>query len=324
MQLMTRIYIALWVAALLVLAACAPQTPPVPEGTASPSSTRTGEFVPYYTPTPSTTPEPPSLTPTPLPSPTATPRQHTISLGEDLFGIALRYQVTLDELLQLNPDVEPHLLKVGQVLLVPAPSQLGSVTPQPTPMQLPLDPPDCQVTAEGGVWCFVVVRNPQEAPVESVSVSFRLAGEDGQVHTQVGYAALNLLPAGGSLPALAYFPPPVPAPEQASAEVLAAVPAAAAQERYLPVTVEGGLDELTEDGMALVRGEVILSETASTASQVWVAAAGYDEQGRLVAVRRREQSGLALAAGERLAFEMALYNPAGEISRVELWAEARP
>ena len=76
------------------------------------------------TPSPTPTPEPSSTpTDTPLPPPTPTPvppRSHDVQEGETVSDIADLYDVTVDDILALNPDVEPELIRPGQVLLVPA------------------------------------------------------------------------------------------------------------------------------------------------------------------------------------------------------------
>lgn len=83
--------------------------------TVRPTATRT------LTPTPT-----PTSTPTPTPIP---PLAHQVQEGETLSGIAARYNTTIRSILALNPDVDPHLIQVGQVLLIPA----APPTPEPTP-----------------------------------------------------------------------------------------------------------------------------------------------------------------------------------------------
>lgn len=81
------------------------------------------------TPTATRTPQPtstPTITPTPTPIP---PLAHQVQRGETLIVIAQEYNTTVEAILALNPDVDPNLLQVGQVLLIPA----GTATPAPTP-----------------------------------------------------------------------------------------------------------------------------------------------------------------------------------------------
>ncbi len=88
--------------------------------TPTPLPSRTA--TPTITPTPSATPTPTS-TPTPVP-----PLAHQVQRGETLSGIASTYGLTIDDILALNPDIDPNRLQVGQVILIPA----GTPTPGPT------------------------------------------------------------------------------------------------------------------------------------------------------------------------------------------------
>jgi LysM repeat protein len=82
--------------------------PTVSPATPSPTPTPTASATPTYTPAPTSTP-------TPLP-----PRAHSVQEGETMSDIAELYETTVDEILALNPDVDPELIQTDQVLLVPA------------------------------------------------------------------------------------------------------------------------------------------------------------------------------------------------------------
>ena len=68
------------------------------------------------------------------PPPTALPRPdgaivHIVQPGDTLFGLALQYDVPMDQILQLNGLTSDSLLQINQELVIAAPS----VTPTPTP-----------------------------------------------------------------------------------------------------------------------------------------------------------------------------------------------
>lgn len=103
---------------------------PTPTLTVTPTHTPTIAATSTPTPTPTETP-----TPTPLP-----PRAHQVQPGDTLSYIAVRYDTTVEEIIALNPGINPEALPVGQVLLIPparptpTPSPLpGTVEPTPTP-----------------------------------------------------------------------------------------------------------------------------------------------------------------------------------------------
>ena len=88
----------------------------------TPSPSRVGSFTPYRTITPSLTATHPTTTPptsTPLPTITPTPRTYVVKAGDDMTGIALRYRVPLADLKTANPTVNPRLMKIGTVLIIP-------------------------------------------------------------------------------------------------------------------------------------------------------------------------------------------------------------
>ncbi len=82
-------------------------------------------IIPLPTPTPTDatpSPEAPQATTTPTPEPTATPAViiHVVQEGEILGTIARRYGVTVDDILALNPGLDPRRLRIGQEIKVPA------------------------------------------------------------------------------------------------------------------------------------------------------------------------------------------------------------
>ncbi|HVM29406.1 MAG TPA: LysM domain-containing protein [Candidatus Limnocylindrales bacterium] len=87
-------------------------------------------------PTPSPTPRvtaAPTTPPTPSPTPEPTTVTHTIAPGDTLFGIAVRYEVTVEQILAANPQVtNPNLIQVGQVITIPPPD-FPVATPRATP-----------------------------------------------------------------------------------------------------------------------------------------------------------------------------------------------
>jgi LysM repeat protein len=322
-----RSLLGLVIGLALLLGACAPASP---QATATLYATRAGTLKPFtgLAGTATLTPGEPD-TPTPLPSATPTPRSHTVRKGEDMFGIALRYGVTLDDLMKANPTVDPRWLSIGTVLIVPAalytPTPDPKDPPQPTPVGLALDVPNCFVSGDGGVWCFLSAENSQEFSVEGLSVNIRLYDRDsGQIIEKSAYPPLNLLTPGGFLPLAAYFPPPAPQSFDASAELLSALPVPADSGRYLGVQQSDVNIDITEDGlMAQVSGTLYLADAAASARSLRVAAAALDASGRIVGLRRWD-SAEGLSAGATQPFELLVYSAGPAIENVIVLAEAIP
>ncbi len=318
----------------LVLAGCAPGTPH-PTVTARP--TRAGTLAPYSGPPATATATPGAAdTPTPLPSATPTPRSHTVRKGEDMYGIALRYRVPLDELMAANPEVDPRWMSVGAVLVIPAakhtPTPDPANPPQPTPVGLELQPVDCFTGGEGGLWCFIRAENGQDFGVEGLAVNLRLYDrESGQIIEQNAFPPLNLLPPGGFLPLAAYIPPPAPRSFDASAELLSALPVPPESGRYLDLVQMDVEVEISADGLsAQVSGALSLAGGAAPsagsggipAQKVYALAVAFDEAGRIVGLRRWD--GGALTSGGTLPFDLLVYSAGPRIASVSVLAEGIP
>lgn len=100
------------------------------------------------TPTPTSEPPPPTAEAPPAPQFTPTPRPdgavvHIVQPGDTLFGIALAYNVSLDELRRLNAGtLGPNdLLSIGQEVIISGSPSAVSPTATPEPIQ-DAPPPD--------------------------------------------------------------------------------------------------------------------------------------------------------------------------------------
>ncbi len=316
----------------------------------TPAPAGAGRLIPYQSPTaqasagtemavPSTA-APPS-TPTPLPSPTPTLRSHVVKKGEDLGGIAWQYRVSVEDLLAANPTVQPNMMSIGTKLIIP-PSKTqmppgtdgvgqiaGATPPTPTPRPVAAGKLNCTPVGDGGVWCFLPVKNDGSTTLEGLSAVFHIADRQAQaIVSQSAFPPLDTLPPGVTLPLAAYFPPDqivrLTQPYQYSGEILTVL-SSADDGRYIPVRVENQQVTLAENGLsASISADVVLISTGK-AGRVWVAAVAYDAQGNVTGVRRWEKTDArALEYGQALAITMSVYSVSARIDKVDLVAEARP
>ena len=241
-----------------------------------------------------------------------------------MLGIAARFGVTLEALQTANPQVDPRFLPVGAVLVIPLDGEGPTGLPTPTPVALSYAAPQCYRPAEGGLWCFLPVRNGLSQDVENVVALMTLYSGGEALASLEAAGLLNRLPAGREIPLVAYFPPPVPAAYSVGAQLLTALAIAPEDGRYLSTTVQVGETELALEGkQAIVRGRVALAAESGPASVVWVVAVAYNAEGAVVGARRWE-SATGLEAGSSLPFEVSLFSLGGAIERVEVLVEARP
>ncbi|MCE5207765.1 MAG: LysM peptidoglycan-binding domain-containing protein [Chloroflexi bacterium] len=279
-------------------------------------------LTPYQTPTASQTPFPPDpATYTPFPTPTSTPRSHIVQKGEDMYGIAFQYGITLQELLAANPDVDPNFMSVDMVLLIPASAQINQtegVLPSPTPAGALPGSTDCYKTGEGGLWCFTSILNQSDHYIEGVSLQVRLGGEGVQVAVGSALTVINLIPPGAHIPATVYFPPPVPNPFEVSVLLETSLPVLNMSERYMPVSLKNLDIAIDPDGRsASVAGKVILDETGSPA-RIAAAAVAYNSKGDVVGFRRWENND----PSSPVTFSFQVYSLADAIEQVSVFAEA--
>jgi murein DD-endopeptidase MepM/ murein hydrolase activator NlpD len=253
-------------------------------------------------------------------------RSHTIQRGQDLGGIAFNYRVSLQALMEANPDINPYFLVVGSTLNIPPSAETSDQTPVPTPVTVQLSPVYCSIGRESGAWCFTIVTNQQDFDVESISAIIRIADEStAVVVSQIAVAPIDLLPAGDSMPLAAYFPPRLPKePLQASAELLTSLPVLPESGRYMPVSIENLVVDISEDGIeGVARGEAIPIGEDPKTGVVRIVVVAYDSLGNVVGLRRWE-SETPLPIGVGHPFTIWVYSTGAAIERMEVFAEARP
>lgn len=107
--------------------------PPVVTPTMQPTAPPTLQPTSSPTPTPQPTPVPtqPWEQASPVPTAISGETTYVVQPGDNLFRIALRYGLRVEELAAYNNIVNPHLLYAGQTLRIP-----GGAGPSPTPVPL--------------------------------------------------------------------------------------------------------------------------------------------------------------------------------------------
>jgi LysM repeat protein len=331
-----------------------------------PSLTLPVTLIPYYSATPeklSNSPGSanstvsPSQTPTALPTPTPTPYTYLVKKGDTLLGIALHYGLTLEALQAANPKVNPNFLSVGTELVIPIAqaSKIPTATPSPTPLPLSINAPRCFPQGETGAWCVAQISNGQPYAVDNLQVWFSLADSSGTVltHTQVT-PFLDWIPAGNTLPFLAFFPADhLPAAVQeltARAALSGANPVPAQGSRYLPLRVQVSQVQISPDGLqADLQGQIdyplpaapqadsgaLQSGAAASptpqptlppeqikANVIWVLAVAYDAHGQVVGARRWEAD-KGLKPSGSMGFALTIYSLGPPIDHVDAILEAR-
>ena len=319
--------LALCFCVVFLLAGCAagdvrlPTIVPLPSDT--PSITLTPSAIPLPTNTLAPTPTlAPTLTPTPAPV------TYTVTDQDDMFGVSLRFGVSLDALKAANPSVIPNLMSVGTILIIPitpTPVPTGSSQSDPTttpdlfsPLRLASEPV-CYPEALGGAYCFVQIENISDSAVENPTVRFSFTNNEGVTLEMDGILPLNVLPAQTTIPAVAYFPPLTPAEFDVAAQITDWLPVMEDDSRYLAVEVVTETTNITPGaGFAEAAGSVRIPE--GQAEYVWVLGVVYDGSGQVLGLRRWEPETSPIDGS--IPFSFRVYAIQGEIADLKLFVEA--
>ena len=272
----------------------------------------------------------PAATLTPLPPlievllPTPTPVTYSVKGGDTLSAIALRFNVTLNALLEANSGVDPNALPIGTVLIIPV-GGVVSGEPTPTPAAVTVRQARCWPEASGGLWCFGLVQNEYGTALENLSAQFTLLDPSGnEVASQTAFGLLNILPAGEAMPFAAHFPPPVPADVTPRLQVLTAILLLPGDTRYLPIALQNILVQMDSSGRtAQVTGQAMPTMLDGQVNILWILGVAYDQSGNVVGVRRWE-SASPVAGGVSVPFSFSVSSVGPAIDRVEFLVEARP
>ena len=280
------------------------------------------ELVPYNTRTPVVIASA-TLAPSQAPVPTPTPFLYKIVQNDTLSGIAKRFGVSLEALLDANPGMIPQALAVGQTITIPPVSQAAGPEYLSTPVPANIGLNYCQPTG-GGSACFIAVQNPYPEALEDITLKVSLVDENGRsLAEQETSLPLNALPAGRTLPAEVFFSG-VTGPTSATVQLVTSIRLAPEDKRYLNTEIQNLMVSIAWNGLsANLGGSVLLPTTEKPAASIWLAAVAYDANERIVGYSRLEWSDI-IQPGTSRAFNLTVYSLGPEIQRVEVLVEARP
>jgi LysM repeat protein len=225
-----------------------------------------------------------SLTPTLAPTPTL--QTYTVRAGDTFGSIAAKFGITVDALTGANPKVDPNMLSIGTVLIIPAkPAGTGTPVPTPTPAALVIEPAYCYTQTGGGRWCLAMVGNPGPDPVTGVYLRFSLyaaASADPSISKEAALP-VTVLPAGSRTVAAAYFAPAEAQDEILRVELISAIRSADTPD-LLPLTILKEESRPLSGGMEL-SVEFRLDSEGLAANRLDAALVLLDSAGRPVGFR---------------------------------------
>ena len=296
-------------------------------GPAAPSGLSTVTFFPPHTAAATTRTGTATSTIQPLATvaPSPTPRVYVVRANDTFLAIAHAFGLSREELLAANPDLNPDLLSIGQLLLIPAPGGEATATPIPTPTPLPLQvaEPLCFPSTSDGLWCLLTVTNTTGEAVEGLSgwVTLVDAGGSALVTAPV-YPPLNMLSAEQVMVLAAFLSPPAPGYWRAAGALTMAVPVEDAERRYPPFDWSATRSQPAADRRSWeVDVRVGIPASASGSPRVAVAVLAFDARGQGIGFAKWEPDA-ALRPGEGTEAHLVVYSLGPEIERVDVLAEA--
>jgi hypothetical protein len=251
-----------------------------------------------------------------------------IEEGDTLLAIAIDWGTTVEEILALNPGIQPALLQIGQqVILPPQTAAPGRVT---VADELPAGVSVAGVwpypNPAGGWWILGEVVNGSERPVENVQVTVDLLDTAGNIlQSQPVWTANGVIRPGGRSP---FGVLAVEAPanfDHAAATITAGNGVNDLGSRYLDLLVTEtewvtqGVTEGVEAEVKRLSGAV-QNAGAVIASGVTVVATFYDAGGQVTGYVQQRLEG-SLAPGDAIPFTLEVVPPGGVAESYELTAE---
>ena len=314
------IWAYVWV---ITITACAPSNL---KEFPTPSSERRLALYASSTPTMIITPKSdPRRTQNLTPVPTLTPITHTLVEGDTMLEIALNNGIPLDKLLASNPSVDPRFLTVGTVLIIPRAENLTEVSSTPTPFPIDVEIPLCYPVKDGGVWCFAMVTNNYQQPLEGISGQIVLVAPDGgEIEKKAAFTPLNTLLPGETMPMMVFFLPPLNPEFLPHLDEVSALLVDADDYGNIQVTNLSKEVNISSEGTsATISGSVLIPEDGKEARRVSVLAIAYSDDDHVVGVRREDKTG-AFKPGETISFEVTVYSLGPPIHQVDVLGETHP
>lgn len=251
-----------------------------------------------------------------LPSPT--PFKHVIQSGDTLYGIALKYNISLDRLVSANPGIDTRILTVGIELNIPFEGNEDLSVPTPTPYPVSVGIPTCLLTNDGGMWCFSDIHNNKGLSLENISAALNLYNDENKLlQSYIAIPPLNYLFPDQTIPVSAFIPPPLPEGFQVTAILITSLPSK--KGTALTEILDPEIRYNDDKTIAEITGSVRVKEYTTDEDQVWVAAVAYSE-GYPVGIRKWI-SARELQPGEDIIFKMNLYSLGPPIDRIQLFSE---
>jgi LysM repeat protein len=247
---------------------------------------------------------------------------HIVQAGDTLIEIAKRYGISVEAIQEANAILDPHLLQIGQELLIPPEENDGNPTPTPTAVPFEILNINFHESPVGSLWCLGEIWNIAGFDIERVQVEVSLYDEDGDV-LAIGssFIALDVVPEGEKAPFAILFADPPQRFAKYKAVPLSGDPVLYLGNRYLDLEIvnERGF---FEENIFILTGEV-MNKGDFPAREVVVVVTVYDGGGRVAGFRQVELNTEILPPGASSTFLTSLSPIGGEVITYTFVAEGK-
>ena len=308
------------------LSACGRLITPEPvavEPTVTPTRTPRSTPIPTATARPTATPKP--ATPSATLTPTVTPTQifYAVQSGDTLLSIAIQFGVPVEAIQTANAIIDPRLLQINQVLIIPNPEEESGLEPTPTPTPFPVvvRGVSFQQTPPGSLWAFGEVFNPGDDLLSEIVVEVSLYDAEGKLlSSQAVFTQLDLLMPGGSVPFAVLFENPPASFAQYQATAISAIPILGETGYYVDIVPIETSATLINESIYRIRGQLEnVGEYNATA--IRLVAIAYDAANRVVAQRQASLEVVVLRSKARTPFTIDLILPQATVDRYAVQAQ---
>ncbi len=307
-----------------VLAGCGRVITPTPEPVAAIESTPLPKTIsPTDTPRPTSTPR--LATPIVSPTPTATPTPiiYSVQPGDTLLKIAIQFDRSTESIQEANGIIDPRFLQIGQMLIIPPPTENPDAPPTPTPTPPPLTVTaiNFQKTRHGALWCLGTVNNPGDESLTEVVVEASLLDSGGTLLSKAAaFTQLDAILPGQSVPFAILFETPPAEFAQYQVVAVAGVPLSAQTRYYFDLETFDVHGSSTGENTYRVRGQ-LRNWGATDSEAIRLVVMAYDKEEQVLAQRQAELAVSLLKAGATTPFEIDLIIPDGMVDRYEVVAQ---
>jgi len=262
---------------------------------------------------------------TPIPAgPTPTPFVHIIQQGETLLEIAFRYGVQFDNIVLINPEIDPNLLRIGEEIRIPGPGgePVDILLPTPTPIPVHLKTLGCYDTPSLAYVCMVSITNTEEFMVAGVSAHITLHNRDGLIlDNQIVYAPISQIPTGQEIPLIAIFGHRPSGYSGFHVDLLSAVQVADLMDE-LPVidVLETTTIYKAEKRLAEVSGRLSITSHEGDEFLVRVVGVAMDAKGEPIGMNVWERQ-VENAIDEEIEYRISIFSLGPEIAEISIYSE---